>query len=47
VVSRRFVRGLANRAAAAHREGGEEPVSDPERQTIAEIAEAAGASESA
>jgi hypothetical protein len=39
--------GLANRVAEAHREGGEEPVSDPERQTIAEIAEAAGASESA
>ena len=44
---RRFMMGLANRVAEAHREGGEEPVSDAERQTIAEIAQAAGASESA
>jgi hypothetical protein len=35
---RRFMLGLANRVAEAHREGGEEPVSDAERQTIAEIA---------
>jgi hypothetical protein len=43
---RRFVMALANRVAEAHREGGEERVSDPERQTLAEIAEAAGASAS-
>ena len=43
---RRFMIGLANRVAEAHREGHGERVSDPERQTIAEIAEAAGASES-
>ena len=43
---RRFIIALANRVAEAHREGDEERVSDHERQTIAEIAEAAGASES-
>ena len=44
---RRFMMGLANRVAEAHREGGQEPVRDAERQTIAEIAQAAGASETA
>ncbi len=43
---RRFMMGLANRVAEAHREGDGDGVSDPERQTIGEIAEAAGASES-
>jgi len=38
---RRFMMGLANRVAEAHREG-DDQVSEPERQTIAEIAEAAG-----
>jgi hypothetical protein len=42
---RRFMMALANRVAEAHSEGDGERVSDPERQTIAEIAEAAGASE--
>lgn len=40
---RRFMMGLANRVAEAHREG-DDQVSEPERQTIAEIAEAAGTS---
>lgn len=40
---RRFMMGLANRVAEAHSEG-DDQVSEPERQTIAEIAEAAGAS---
>jgi hypothetical protein len=44
---RRFMIGLANRVAEAHSEGDGDAVSDPERQTIAEIAEAAGAPESA
>jgi hypothetical protein len=44
---RRFMMGLANRVAEAHREGDGDAVSEPERQTIAEIAEAAGAAESA
>jgi hypothetical protein len=38
---RRFIATVADRVANAHREGGER-VSDPERQAIAEIAEAAG-----
>ena len=42
---RRFMMGLANRVAEAHREGGEESVSDPEQRTLAEIAAAAGAPE--
>lgn len=39
---RRFMMGLANRVAEAHKEG-DDQVSEPERQTIAEIADAAGA----
>lgn len=42
---RGFVMKVANRVAEAHREG-DEQVSEPERQAIAEIGEAAGASES-
>jgi predicted small metal-binding protein len=40
---RRFMMGLANRVAEAHREG-DDQVSEPEREAIAEIAEAAGTS---
>jgi hypothetical protein len=43
---RRFVLGLAERVAAAHREGGE-AVSEPERAAIDEIADAIGHSGSA
>jgi hypothetical protein len=42
---RGFVMKVANRVAEAHREG-DQHVSEPESQAIAEIAEAAGASES-
>jgi hypothetical protein len=42
---RGFVMKVANRVAEAHREG-DEQVSEPESQAIAEIADAAGASES-